>query len=53
MGGGLHWQVGVDGAEPKPVESVTITFRGNEEFDAAAECFQFLATKLKRIRKLH
>jgi hypothetical protein len=45
-------EVGVNGAEPKLVDAISITFRGDAELDAAAECFEFLAAKLKRIRKL-
>jgi hypothetical protein len=46
-------EVATDGVEHEFVNSVTITFRGDAELDAAAECFEFLAAKLKRIRKLH
>jgi hypothetical protein len=45
-------EVAVDGAEPSPANSITITFRGDAELDAAAECFEFFAAQLKCIRKL-
>jgi hypothetical protein len=46
-------EVTVDGVEHQYVNSVSITFRGDAEIQSAAECFEFLAAKLKRIRKLH
>jgi hypothetical protein len=45
-------EVAVDGIAHEFVNSVTITFRGDEELHAAAECFEFLAAQLKYIRKL-
>ena len=45
-------EVAVNGQLPQSVESFSITFRGDEELHAAAECFEFLADQLKYIRKL-
>jgi hypothetical protein len=45
-------EVALNGADPQPVESVSITFRGDAELHDAAECFEFLAAKLRYIRKL-
>jgi hypothetical protein len=45
-------EVAVNGQVPQSVESFSITFRGDEELHAAAECFEFLADQLKYIRKL-
>jgi hypothetical protein len=45
-------EVAMNGSDPQPVESVSITFRGDAELTDAAECFEFLAAKLKYIRKL-
>jgi hypothetical protein len=45
-------EVAVDRAEPKTADSIGITFRGDAEIDAAIECFEFLAAKLKFIREL-
>jgi hypothetical protein len=45
-------EVALNSAAPQPVESVSITFRGDAELTDAAECFEFLAAKLKYIRKL-
>jgi hypothetical protein len=45
-------EVAVNGANPQPVDSVSIAFRGDAELHAAADCFEFLAAKLKYIRKL-
>jgi hypothetical protein len=46
-------EVAVDGAEPKPADSIAITFRGDAEIAVVTECFEFLVSKLKSIRKLH
>jgi hypothetical protein len=46
-------EVSVDGAEPKPANSIAITFRGDAELDVARECLEFLVSKLNSIRQLH
>jgi hypothetical protein len=45
-------EVALNGQVPESVDSFSITFRGDEELHAAAECFRFLADQLKYIRKL-
>jgi hypothetical protein len=45
-------EVAVNGGEPKPVNSIAITFRGDAELDVARECLQFLTSKLNSIREL-
>ena len=45
-------EVIVDGKKFPIREELTITFRGDAEMVAAAECFEFLASKLKAIREI-
>jgi hypothetical protein len=45
-------QVAVDGEEPKAASSITLTFRGDAEVEAAIQCLEFLADKLGTTRKL-
>jgi hypothetical protein len=45
--------VSVDGQpEVRPVNSLTLKFRGDAEFDLAMQAFEFLAEKLSTIRGL-
>jgi hypothetical protein len=45
-------EVSVDRAPPKDVQVVAITFRGDAEIDAFIESIEFVAAKLRAVRKL-
>jgi hypothetical protein len=51
--GSTHIEVAVNGAESNLVNSVVITFRGDEELNVARDVFEFLSAKLKAIRALN
>jgi hypothetical protein len=42
----------LDGAPPKGVQALAITFRGDAEIDAFIESIEFVAAKLRAARKL-
>jgi hypothetical protein len=45
-------EASVNNAEPKLVDSVALTFRGDAEIDAAIDSLEFLARKLRAVREL-
>jgi hypothetical protein len=45
-------EVSVNGAPPRDANAVAITFRGDAEIDALIESLEFLAAKLRVVRKL-
>jgi hypothetical protein len=45
-------EISLDGAEPKPVDSVALTFRGGSEIHAVIESFALVVRKLSAISEL-